>query len=235
MKFFAMTLSAVYPRPPKRRYILVNMDQNPRRDFLKSGALLLGAPAVLSAMQGSKAIKVGLVGCGGRGTGAAAQALKADDFANLTAVADVFQERIDDSLERLKKIHGEKVKVETANMFVGLDAYEKLINSDVDVVLLATPPGFRPAQLRYAIEKGKHVFCEKPMAVDVPGIRHVMETSKMAKEKNLSLVAGFCWRYSNYIVETFNQIKSGAIGDIVAYYGTYYTCLLYTSPSPRDV
>ena len=199
------------------------MDLTQRRDLLKSGALILGAPAVLSALQASKSIKIGLVGCGGRGAGAASQALKADDFSTLTAMADVFPERIDDSLASLKKVHGEKLKVEKTNMFVGLDAYEKLIDSGVDVVILATPPGFRPAQLRYAIEKGKHVFCEKPMAVDVPGIRHVMETSKMAKEKNLSLVAGFCWRYSNYIVETFSKIKDGSIGDITAYYGTYYT------------
>ena len=96
------------------------MDLTQRRDLLKSGALILGAPAVLSAFQASKSIKIGLVGCGGRGTGAASQALKADDFSNLTAMADVFPERIDDSIANLKKIHGEKVKVEKANMFVGL-------------------------------------------------------------------------------------------------------------------
>lgn len=197
--------------------------RNGRREFLQTGAMTLGAPALLSAMQASKVIKVGLVGCGGRGSGAAAQALKADDFANLTAMADVFQERIDDSIERLKKIHGDKVKVETANMYVGLDAYQKLIDSDIDVVLLATPPGFRPDQLRYAIEKGKHVFCEKPMAVDAPGLRHVMETVKMAREKRLNLVAGFCWRYSNYIVDVFDRVHKGDIGDIVNYYATYYT------------
>ena len=168
---------------------------NGRREFLQAGALTLGAPALLNAMQASKAIKIGLVGCGGRGSGAAAQALKADDFSNLTAMADVFQERIDESVERLKSIHKDKVTVETANMYVGLDAYKKLIDTDIDVVLLATPPGFRPKQLRYAIEKGKHVFCEKPMAVDGPGLRHVMETVKMAREKKLNLVAGFCWRY----------------------------------------
>jgi myo-inositol 2-dehydrogenase / D-chiro-inositol 1-dehydrogenase len=196
---------------------------NGRRQFLKSGAVTLGAPALLSALQASKAIKIGLVGCGGRGSGAAAQALKADDFSNLTAMADVFQERIDDSIERLKKIHGEKVKVESSSMYVGLDAYKKLIDSDIDVVLLATPPGFRPEQLRYAIEKGKHVFCEKPMAVDAPGLRHVMETVKMAREKKLNLVAGFCWRYSNYILETFDRVHKGDIGNIVSYYATYYT------------
>lgn len=197
--------------------------RNGRRQFLQTGVATLAAPAFLSAMQAGKVIKVGLVGCGGRGSGAAAQALKADDLSNLTAMADVFQERIDDSIERLKKIHGDKVKVESANMYVGLDAYKKLIDSDIDVVLLATPPGFRPEQLRYAIEKGKHVFCEKPMAVDAPGVRHVMETVKMAKEKKLNLVAGFCWRYSNYIVETFDRVHKGDIGDIVNYYATYYT------------
>jgi len=194
-----------------------------RRQFLQTGAATLAAPAFLSAMQASKAIKIGLVGCGGRGSGAAAQALKADDFSNLTAMADVFQERIDESVERLKRIHKDKVQVQSSSMYVGLDAYKKLIDSDIDVVLLATPPGFRPDQLRYAIEKGKHVFCEKPMAVDGPGVRHVMETVKMAREKKLNLVAGFCWRYSNYIVETFDRVRKGDIGNIVNYYATYYT------------
>jgi len=209
-------------------------NEAPRRDILKSGALALGAPAVLSALQATKAIKVGLVGCGGRGSGAAAQALKADDFSNLTAMADVFQERIDDSVSRLERIHKDKVKVEKANMYVGLDAYKKLIDSDIDVVLLATPPGFRPEQLRYAIEKGKHVFCEKPMAVDAPGVRHVMETVRMAKEKKLNLVAGFCWRYSNYIVEVFDRVAKGDIGDIVTYYATYYTNPVKPMPPASD-
>jgi predicted dehydrogenase len=194
-----------------------------RRKFLQTGAATLAAPAFLSAMQATKAIKIGLVGCGGRGSGAASQALKADDFSNLTAMADVFQERIDESVERLKRMHKDKVQVQSSSMFVGLDAYQKLIDSDIDVVLLATPPGFRPEQLRYAIEKGKHVFCEKPMAVDGPGVRHVMETVKMAREKKLNLVAGFCWRYSNYIVETFDRVHKGDIGNIVNYYATYYT------------
>ena len=206
----------------------------PRRDILKSGALALGAPAVLSALQATKAIKVGLVGCGGRGSGAAAQALKADDFSNLTAMADVFQERIDDSVSRLERIHKDKVKVEKANMYVGLDAYKKLIDSDIDVVLLATPQGFRPEQLRYAIEKGKHVFCEKPMAVDAPGVRHVMETVKMARDKKLNIVAGFCWRYSNYIVEVFDRVAKGDIGDIVNYYATYYTNPVKPMPPASD-
>lgn len=204
----------------------MNNNLNPstsRRDALKSGLLLAGAPALLKGAAPGKAIKVGLVGCGGRGTGAASQALKADDYAELTAMADVFQNRIDDSVARLKKINGPKVKVEKSNMFVGLNAYQQLIDSGVDVVLLATPPGFRPAQLRAAIQANKHVFCEKPVAVDAPGVRDVLETAKLAKEKNLSLVAGFCWRYSNFIQATFDQVHNGTIGDIVSYYGTYYT------------
>jgi predicted dehydrogenase len=197
-------------------------DSASRRDLLRSGILLAGAPAILRA-QASRAIRVGLVGCGGRGTGAAAQAMKADDYSELIAMADIYQERIDDSLARLTKVAKDKVKVEPSRMFVGLDGYKKLIDSDVDVVLLATPPGFRPQHLRAAIEANKHVFCEKPVAVDAPGVRDVLATAKLAAEKNLSLVSGFCLRYSNYIQATFEQIQQGAIGDIVSYYGTYYT------------
>ncbi len=195
-----------------------------RRDFLKTSSLLVaGIPALLKGAPASSAIKVGLVGCGGRGTGAASQALKADDYAELTAVADIAQENVDKCLKNLTKINGAKVKVDPKKQFLGLDAYQKVIDSGVDVVLLATPPGFRPTHLRAVINAGKHVFCEKPVSVDAPGIRHVLETVKLAKEKNVSLVAGFCWRYSNYIRATFDQIHGGTIGDIVAYYATYYT------------
>ena len=212
-----------------------------RRDFLKASALgtVLAArfPAILSA-QSTKAIKIGLVGCGGRGTGAASQALNADDYSELTAVADVYQERIDESLNQLRTVSdgkiSHKVKVDTKNQFVGLDAYQKLIDSGVDVVLLATPPGFRPQHIRAVIEAGKHVFCEKPVAVDAPGVRDVLESVKLAKQKNISLVSGFCWRYSNYIKETFEQIESGAIGDIVAYYATYYTSPVKPMPDASE-
>jgi myo-inositol 2-dehydrogenase/D-chiro-inositol 1-dehydrogenase len=202
------------------------MEHENRRTFLKTagGAAALGFPALIHAQDAAKTIKVGLVGCGGRGTGAAKQALTADDYAQLTAVADVYPERIEASLDQLSggKL-APKAKVDAKNQFVGLDAYQKLIDSGVDVVLLATPPGFRPMHLRAAIEAGKHVFCEKPIAVDAPGVRHVLETAKLAKEKNLALVSGFCWRYSNFVRATFEQLHSGAIGDLVAYYGTYYT------------
>lgn len=197
------------------------MDQNTkRRDFLKAAAI--GFPAIISAQTVTNAIKVGLVGCGGRGTGSASQALKADDATELTAVADVAQEPVDASLATLRKLQkiASRVKAQT---FVGLDAYQKLIDTGVDAVILATPPGFRPVHLAACIAANKHVFCEKPIATDAPGVRSVLGTVEIARQKNLCLVAGFCWRYNNKIVATFDQIQSGAIGKIAAYYATYYT------------
>jgi len=206
------------------------MTTSGRRDFLKASgavgsALLTGFPAIISAQTVTKAIKVGLVGCGGRGTGAASQALHADDYTELTAVADIDQAQIDKSLQTLKKIQkiSDRVKVEQPQQFLGLDAFQRVIGSGVDVVLLATPPGFRPQHLAACIAANKHVFCEKPVATDSPGIRWALETAEKAREKNVSLVAGFCWRYNDMIVETMKQMQDGAIGRLVAYYATYYT------------
>ncbi len=190
-----------------------------------SGAIATGFPAIISGQSVTNAIKIGLVGCGGRGTGAAAQALTADDYNELIAVADVDQGQVDRALEELKKDEKLKgrVKVASDKQFLGLDAYQKVIDSGIDVILLATPPGFRPTHLSAAISGGKHVFCEKPIATDAPGVRQVLETVKVAKSKNLSLVAGFCWRYNEMIQATFEQLHQGAIGRIVAYYACYYT------------
>jgi myo-inositol 2-dehydrogenase/D-chiro-inositol 1-dehydrogenase len=197
---------------------------NARRGFLKT-ALVAGFPAIISGQSVTNAIKVGLVGCGGRGTGAASQALKADDYSELTAVADIDQAQVDKSLETLRKIQkiAPRVKVESTKTYLGLDAYQQVIGSGVDVVLLATPPGFRPRHLAACIAAGKHVFCEKPVSTDAPGIRSVLETVDKAKEKNVNLVAGFCWRYNDMIVETMQKVKEGAIGKLAAYYATYYT------------
>jgi predicted dehydrogenase len=198
--------------------------KNERRDFLKA-AVAAGFPAIIRAQSVTNAIKVGLVGCGGRGNGAASQALAADDFTELTAVADIDPPQIDRALQSLKRISktSARVKVEPENQFLGLDAFQKVIDSKVDVVILATPPGFRPQHLAAAIAAGKHVFCEKPAATDAPGVRSVLASTELAQKKNLSLMSGFCWRYNNMIEDTFQQIESGAIGRIVAYYATYYT------------
>lgn len=207
----------------------MEQDLTNRREFVKAGAigsaLVAGFPAIISGQTVTNAIKVGLVGCGGRGTGAASQALHADDYAELTAVADIDQEQIDKSQATLKRISqiANRVKVEKPQEFLGLNAYQQLIGSGVDVVLLATPPGFRPMHLAATVEAGKHVFCEKPVSTDAPGLRWVLETAEKAKEKQRSLVAGFCWRYNTMIQETFQKLTDGAIGRPVVYYATYYT------------
>jgi predicted dehydrogenase len=203
-----------------------------RRDFLKATTSALGAaavtafPAIIAAQTVTNAIKVGLVGCGGRGSGAASQALHADDYNELTAVADIDQSNVDKCLASLTRIPktGERVKVEKAQQYLGLDAYQKVLDSGIDVVLLATPPGFRPMHLAASVAANKHIFCEKPISTDGPGVRWVLESTEKAKQKNLSLVAGFCWRYNNMIVDTFEQVtQKGAIGRLVSYYATYYT------------
>ena len=213
------------------------MSEQTRRNFVKT-ASVFGVPALLKGASVTNAIKVGIVGCGGRGTGATAQAIKADDGAELVSMADIYTERIDESLASLEKFLKPEVrtrlKVEKAKKFAGLDGYQKLIDSGVDVVLLATPPGFRPVQLRAAVEAKKHLFVEKPVATDAVGVRHVLETVKMAREKKLNLVAGFCWRYANQIVETFDKINAGAIGNIVSYYGTYYTSPVKPMPPASE-
>src|ERR1051326_5613265 len=201
-----------------------------RREFLKTAARVASvrpAPAILPgkllAKENTDTLRVGLIGCGGRGSGAASQALAADNNVVLTAMADVFESQLQNSLKSLQKDFSDKVKVTPEKCFVGLDAYQKLIDSGVDVVLLATPPGFRPVHLKAAIDAGKHVFCEKPMATDAPGVRSVFESAKAAKAKKGSLVAGFCWRRDVPRREFYKRIHDGAIGDIRAIYATYYT------------
>ena len=203
-------------------------DKIERRDFIKksgtvAGAMAVGFPGIISAQTVSNALKVGLVGCGGRGTGAAAQALTADPANELTAVADIDEAIVEKSATRLRQSERFATQVKIDKAFFGLDAYDKVINSGVDVVLLATPPGFRPQHLTAAINAGKHVFCEKPCATDSPGVREVIAAQKLAQTKNLALVAGFCWRYNNMIQDAVQQVKNGALGRLVSHYSTYYT------------
>ena len=203
-----------------------------RREFLKtSGAAAVGGLVVAGLAQtgralaaaGGDTLRVGLIGCGGRGSGAANQALTADKNAVLTAMGDVFAAPLKNSLETLRRATPDRVKVNPDHCFVGLDAYQKVIDSGVDVVLLCAPPGFRPAHLEAAIAAGKHVFCEKPVATDAPGIRSVLASVEAAKRKKLALVSGFCWRYDLPRREFFKRVHDGAIGQVRAIYGTYYT------------
>jgi len=198
-----------------------------RRDFLAgstaavAATLSTGLAVPLVHAAGSGTIKVGLVGCGGRGTGAAKQALTADSGTTLVAMADAFQDRLDDSLSELKELSvASRVDVPKDRQYTGFDAYKHVIDQ-VDLVLLTTPPHFRPVHLAYAVDKGVSAFVEKPMAVDGPGLRMFLQACKDSQAKNLSLVNGFCWRYDGPRRETMKQVFDGKIGDIVAIETTY--------------
>src|SRR5688500_1199910 len=199
-----------------------------RRSFLKKSssvaAAAITAPYIAlspNSFANSQTLKIGLVGCGGRGTGAAREAPKADKNVVLTAVGDVFDKQIDGALQNLEKEVGDKLKVE--NKFVGLDAYQKVIDSGVDFVVLATPPGFRPRHLKAAVAAGKHVFCEKPVATDAAGVRMALEAAAEAKKKNLALGSGFCWRANLEERAMFARVTGGDIGDIRVLFRDCYT------------
>ena len=203
-----------------------------RRTFLKTtaAAAALGhVPTFAHADGNSSMLKIGLIGCGGRGTGAAQQALTADRDVKLWAVGDAFQDRADQCLRQMRQRPNLAAKVEVPNerRFVGFDAYQQVINSGVDVVLLCTPPHFRPMHLETALRAGKHIFCEKPMAVDAPGVRRVAALAEVARERRLNVVAGFCWRYYEPMRQTVRRIHDGAIGDIVALHTNYLTGALW--------
>ncbi len=210
-----------------------------RREFVKTAAALGAASAFVSPSlarsRGSDALRVGVIGCGGRGTGAAIQAMHADPGSVLWAMGDLFPEAIEPCLdyvrsdleeldaERGTANIGRKIQVPSERRFSGFGAFERVIGSGVDVVLLTTPPAFRPEHLAAAVAVGKHVFCEKPVAVDAPGVRSVHDSARRAREQRLSLMSGFCWRYQDQVCETFEQLHAGAIGDIRAVQSTYNT------------
>ncbi len=211
-----------------------NSNQPSRRSFLKSssaaalvgGAVALGTNRMAHAAD-SNTIKVALIGCGGRGTGAAINAMRAGDDIQLTVLADAFPDRLQHCKDNLTTRLGKQFAVTDDNCFHGFDAYKSVMMSDVDVVLLATPPHFRPEHLKACIDAGKHVFCEKPVAVDGPGVRSVLETTKEAKKKDLSIVSGLCWRYDYGVRETMKRILDGEIGDVVAIQENYLTGALW--------
>lgn len=198
-----------------------------RRHFIRTTSIATAAsvlaPQVSRSQEAGSTLKLGLIGCGGRGSGAANQALTADSNVQLWAMGDVFEGSLQRSLNGLTKAKEAQISVPLERQFIGMDAYEKVLDSGVDVVILTTPPGFRPQHLRAAIDAGKHVFCEKPVAVDAPGIRSVLESAQLAKQKNLNIVCGFCWRYEFARQEAFKLIHEGAIGDVRSVYATYHT------------
>src|SRR5688572_1365364 len=193
-----------------------------RRRFLHTTSLAAGG-AVLGGLsveraafaQGSDTVKVALVGCGGRGSGAAAQALSTEGNVKLVAMADAFADRLDGSYNNLVKNHKDKMEITDDRKFVGFDGYKEAIKL-ADVVILATPPGFRPIHFEEAIKQGKHVFMEKPVAVDGAGVRRVLAAAEEAKKKNLKVGVGLQRHHETRYIEIMKRIHDGAIGDIVA-------------------
>jgi predicted dehydrogenase len=197
-----------------------------RRDFMKGsvlaagGVLLSGLPVQATGyVKGSDALKIALIGCGGRGTGAALEALKNTGHTNvqLVAMADAFRDRLDGAFKNLSE-NAEikaKVKVTEKTKFTGFDGYKNAI-ALADVVILATPPGFRPIHFEEAVKQGKHVFMEKPVATDAPGVRQVLAAAEEAKKKNLKVVVGLQRHYQNSYLEALKRVQDGALGDIVA-------------------
>ena len=204
-----------------------------RRDFIRKSSLLVAGGAMVGGNLsiaraahsfGSDVIKIGLVGCGGRGTSAAAQALNtmknADISPNgeikLVAMGDAFVDRMQQSYRGLKSQHGNYVDVPKERQFVGFDAYKGVIDSDIDLVILATSPGFRPLHFEAAVKAGKHVFMEKPVATDAPGVRRVLAANEEAKAKNLAVAVGLQRHHEDRYKQCLQRIWDGAIGDIVA-------------------
>ena len=204
--------------------------QTTRRTFVKqSTALAAAATASLNLMPnahaaGSDTLRIGLIGCGGRGTGAAEQALNADKNTKLVAMADAFQDRLDESLSALKSgrsaATAERVDVPKDRQYTGFDAYKNVIDQ-ADVVILTTPPHFRPLHMAYAVEKGVHTFVEKPVATDAPGVRAFMKSCQEAKNKDLAVGAGLCWRSFNPRRELMKRVLDGMAGDIIGVETTY--------------
>jgi myo-inositol 2-dehydrogenase / D-chiro-inositol 1-dehydrogenase len=212
-----------------------NQNSKSRRKFLGSAVTLgaisaVGIPGILTSCSAKKGsplvlptfldkapdgavIKAGVIGCGGRGTGAALNFLNAGPNLQITALGDMFQDRLDDCRKKLKE--EKKVEVEDKNCFIGFDAYKKVLETGVDLVILATPPYFRPEHFKAAIEARKHVFMEKPVAVDPVGARSVMATAKNAEAVGLCVVTGNQRRHQRDYLEVYARIASGAIGEIV--------------------
>ena len=191
-----------------------------RRDLLKAGAVVsAGALASRSGRvfaAGSDTMRVAIIGCGDRGTQDAIDCLKSAQGVEMIAMADIFQDRLDNSLARMKKALPDKVKVTPETSFLGFDAYKKVMAmKEVDIVLLTTPPGFRPAMVKAALEAGKHIFMEKPGAVDPVGIRSLMASAELADRKGLSIVVGTQQRWQPQYLELMKRIHDGKLGDVV--------------------
>ena len=195
-----------------------------RRGFLKTSAVAAAGASLLAGLNpvraahvgGNDTIRIGLVGCGGRGRGAAEQALNTEGPTKLVAMADAFDDNLQSALQTVARQHGDKVDIPKERQFVGFDAYQKVLEQDIDLVILATPPGFRPLHFEAAVNAGKHIFMEKPVAVDAIGVRKVIDANQIAKSKNLAVAVGLQRHHEPIYVETIKRLQDGEIGRIVA-------------------
>ncbi|MGB7343060.1 MAG: Gfo/Idh/MocA family oxidoreductase, partial [Pirellulaceae bacterium] len=204
-----------------------------RRRCLKStiaagGVVIPAALAAKAFAAGSDEIKVGLIGCGGRGSGAAAHAMSTGEQVRIAAMADAFDDRLDSSHSSLARGKAGNSKVEKGSGFgglfdvprerryVGLDAYRRIIDSDIDMVILTGPPGYRPLHFEYAVNAGKHVFMEKPLASDAHGVRRILAANEIAREKNLKVGVGLQRHHQDSYQEAIRRIHAGEIGDVVS-------------------
>jgi myo-inositol 2-dehydrogenase / D-chiro-inositol 1-dehydrogenase len=201
----------------------IKQDSVTRRHFLRQsstvvGGSLLGSMALKQGVFAAQddELKIALIGCGGRGSGAADQALNTHNQGpiKLVAMADAFEDRLEGSLNNLARKHGDRVDVPEDRRFYGFDAYKKAI-ALADVVILATPPGFRPIHFEEAVKQGKNVFMEKPVATDAPGVRKVLAAGEEAKRKNLKVGVGLQRHHQAGYIETIKRLQDGAIGDII--------------------
>jgi len=199
--------------------------QTSRRDFIKTGSSLLVAGGMVGSSLsiargahafGSDTIKIGLVGCGGRGTGAAVQAMNTEGDVKLVAMGDVFPDRLQTAYRTAKGKHGDNVDVPRERQFVGFDAYKRVLETDIDLVILATPPGFRSLHFEAAVKSGKHIFAEKPVATDAPGVRRFLAANALAKKQNLAVAVGLQRHHERAYMETMKELHDGIIGDITS-------------------
>ena len=194
-----------------------------RRDFITQSSVAIGVsltclPAIARGanVAGSDLIRVGLIGCGGRGSGAAVQAMAADPGVRLVAMADLFEDRLERSHAAIKKQNPQQTTVNDDQRFVGFDAYRQVIQSGLDVVLIANASRFQATHFEACVEAGLHTFVEKPAAIDPPDVKRVLAAAEKAEQRGLSVVSGQMWRYDPAIRDGIKQIHDGQIGDIVA-------------------
>jgi myo-inositol 2-dehydrogenase / D-chiro-inositol 1-dehydrogenase len=195
--------------------------ESSRRNFLKKTTVTASAIGLTSLATrsvhaaGSDEVRFVVVGIGGRGTGAAEQIMNAPGKTKMVAVADAFGKNAENALTTLNRKHKDKIDVPPEKVFIGLDAYKRAIDVECDLVVIATPPGFKPQQFEYAVNKGKHVFMEKPVASDAPGVRRVLKSVEESKKKNLMVAIGLQRRHEPNYIETIKRIHDGAIGEVI--------------------